>query len=238
MSLLSQTTNLIKREILLEQRQKYALYGVLLYVISTVFVCKFSLLGKFDFHPKQIKFGRLDRFDDLLITTWNSIFWIILLFASVTAIARSFAQESRGRLLYLYTLASPKAVFLSKLFYNVLLMIFLGFTGLLFYSFFVGFPVVNAQLFFVTLLLGCTGLASAFTMISAIASKAGNNFTLMAILGFPVILPMLLVTIKLSREAVAGFGTDIGTTYTNILIALNVVVIALAYLLFPYLWRD
>src|SRR6266576_770588 len=104
MSLFSQTANLIKREILLEQRQKYALYGVLLYVISTVFVCKFSLMGKYDFKAVNMVVGRADKFQDLLITSWNSIYWIILLFASVTAVARSFAQESRGRLLYLYTL--------------------------------------------------------------------------------------------------------------------------------------
>jgi heme exporter protein B len=220
MSLLSQTASLIKREILLEQRQKYAFYGVLLFVVSTVFVAKFSFKGLKD------------------VPTWNALFWIILLFASVTGVARSFAQETRGRLLYLYTIADPRAIFLAKLIYNILLMIILGFLGLLIYSFLISYPVQNSAMFFTALLLGCTGLASAFTMISAIASKAGNNFTLMSILGFPVVLPLLLATIKLSKYAADGLPLSVTLTYLGVLAALNVVIIALAYLLFPYLWRD
>lgn len=220
MSLLSQTASLIKREILLEQRQKYAFYGVLLFVVSTVFVAKFSFKVLKDF------------------PTWNALFWIILLFAAVTGVARSFAQETKGRLLYLYTLADPRAIFLAKLIYNSILMVILGFLGLAIFSFLISYPVQNSGMFFVTLFLGCTGLAAAFTMISAIASKAGNNFTLMAILGFPVVLPLLLAAIKLSKFAGDGLPWSVTSTYLGVLAALNVVIIALAYLLFPYLWRD
>jgi heme exporter protein B len=93
-------------------------------------------------------------------------------------------------------------------------------------------------MFFIALFLGCTGLATAFTMISAIASKAGNNFALMAILGFPVVLPLLLASIKLSKYAADGLSWSGALTYLGVLGALNVVIFALAYLLFPYLWRD
>lgn len=220
MSLLSQTASLIKREILLEQRQKYAFYGVLLFVVSTVFVAKFS----FKHIPD--------------VPTWNALFWIILLFASVTGVARSFSQESRGRLLYLYTIADPRAVFLSKLIYNIFLMVILGFLGLLIYSFLVNYPVQDSFQFFLALFFGCTGLAAAFTMISAIASKAGNNFTLMAILGFPVVLPLLLAAIRLSKFAADGLPWNVTLTYLGVLVALNLTIITLAYLLFPYLWRD
>lgn len=220
MNLWKQTTALLKREVLLEQRQKYALYGVLLYVVSTVFVSKFSF--------RVIKD----------IPAWNALFWVILLFAATTGVARSFAQESRGRLLYLYTIADPRAILLAKLIYNALLMTLLGFAGLAIYSFLIGYLVGNTPLFLLTVFLGCTGLAAAFTMISAIASKAGNNFTLMAILGFPVVLPMMLAAIRLSKHAADGFGWDGAMSYLGVLVALNVVVITLAYLLFPYLWRD
>ncbi len=220
MSLLKQTGSLIKREILLEQRQKYAFYGVLLFVVSTVFVAKFS-------------FRVINE-----VPVWNALFWIILLFASVTGVARSFAQESRGRLLYLYTLADPRAVLLAKMVYSIILMVFLGFAGLLVFSFLVGYPIQNSPLFFLALFLGCTGLAVAFTMISAIASKAGNNFTLMAILGFPVVIPLLLATLKLSKYAADGLAWNGALTYIGVLVTLNLVIAALAYLLFPYLWRD
>lgn len=241
MSIFSQTIHLVRREIMLEQRQKYALYGVLLYLVSTVFVSKFSFLGMLDFHASDVKTGgppMLMALSSLKVTSWNSLFWIILLFAAVTAVARTFTQETRGRLLYLYTIADPHAIFLAKLIYNILMMVGLGFAGLLMYSFLIGYPVQNTPLFLLSVFLGCTGLASAFTMISAIASRAGNNFTLTAILGFPAVLPMLLSAIRLSHYAVDQQGSDVSLTYLGVLVTLNFVIIALSWLLFPYLWRD
>ena len=221
MSIFSQTAALFRREVMLEQRQKYTLFCVLLYVVSTVFICKFCFRSIKD------------------VPTWNALFWIILLFAAATGVARSFAQESRGRLLYLYTLADPRAILLAKLAYNSVLMTCLGLAGLLIYSFLIGYPVENTGMFIVALFFGCTGLAAAFTMISAIASKAGQNFTLMAILGFPVVLPLLLCAIRLSMLAILGFEwSGDGFTYFGVLASLNVSIIALSYLLFPYLWRD
>jgi len=219
-SLWSQTSALVKREFLQEQRQKYALFGMLLYVVSTIFISKFSF--------KVIQ----------TVPVWNSLFWTILLFSSVIGVARSFQQETRGRMLYLYFIADPRAVLLSKMFYNSILMIVLGLIGYAFYSFLIGDLVENHALFFLTLLLGCSGLAVAFTMISAIASRAGNNFTLMSILGFPVVLPLLLITIRLSKIAVDGTYSAGTSAYILALVMMNVIVTGLAYLLFPYLWRD
>lgn len=219
-SLWTQTVALVKREFLQEQRQKYAIFGMLLYVVSTIFVSKTS-------------FKVIEE-----IPVWNALFWTILLFSSVIGVARSFQQESRGRLLYLYFFANPRAVVLAKMIYNIILMLVLALAGLFFFTFLIGNPIGNFPLFLLTLLLGISGLAIAFTMISAIASRAGNNFTLMSILGFPVVLPLLMVTIKLSKIAVDGVYSPATMTYVLALVMLNVLVTALAYLLFPYLWRD
>lgn len=220
MSLWKQTSALIKREFLQEQRQKYALFGVLLYVISTIFIGRFSFKTVND------------------VPVWNALFWTILLFSTVIGVARSFNQETRGRLLYLYFMADPRAVLLSKTIYNVVLMLLLGTAGYLFYSILIGNLVQNVPFFFAVLAMGCTGLAISFTMISAIASRAGNNFTLMSILGFPVIIPMLLLTIRLSKIAADGTDAPVTWTYFEVLAIMNVLVFALAWILFPFLWRD
>src|ERR1700741_2611353 len=106
MELFNQTWNLLKKEILLEWRSKYAFNGVLLYVVSTVFVCYIS------FHLSPGFSGSAGY-----PIVWNILFWIIILFASVNAIAKSFIQENKGRLLYYYTIASPQAIILSKTIY-------------------------------------------------------------------------------------------------------------------------
>jgi heme exporter protein B len=87
-------------------------------------------------------------------------------------------------------------------------------------------------------LLGSTSFSTVFTMISAIASKAGNNGTLMAILSFPVIIPVILLLIKVSKSAMDGVDRSLGYGNVGILLAINAIVITLSLLLFPYLWRD
>jgi heme exporter protein B len=217
--LFKQIKYLFIKELTLEMRNKYALGGILLYVISTVFVSYLSF--------KRI----IDP------ATWNALFWIILLFASINAVAKSFISETRGKLLYLYTLTSPQAVILSKILYNSFLLIVLSSLCLLTYSIFIGNIVNDTPLFLITLLLGSLGFSSLLTMVSAIASKANNNFTLMAILSFPIMMPLLMVLIKLSKNAIDGLE-HWDLNYLMILLFLNMIIVALSYLLFRYLWRD
>jgi len=75
-------------------------------------------------------------------------------------------------------------------------------------------------------------------MISAIASKAGNNGTLMAILSFPVIIPVILLLIRISKSAMDGLARYLNYGNIGVLCAINVIVIATSLILFPYLWRD
>jgi heme exporter protein B len=227
MGLLSQTIDLLKKEVLLEWRSKYAFNGVLLYVVSTVFVCYMA----FNLNP-----GFADSKGYAIV--WNVLFWIIILFASVNAIAKSFLQESKSRLLYYYSIAAPQAIILSKIIYNVLLMALLSTLALIIYSVFFKNPTVDNLYYFVVVLLGSVSFSTVFTMISAIASKAGNNGTLMAILSFPVIIPVILLLIKMSKRAMDGLDRSLSLQDIGVLLAINIIVIATSLLLFPFLWRD
>lgn len=217
--ILNQVKYLIAKEVKQEMRNKYALGGILLYVVSTVFV-------------SYLSFKRV-----INPATWNALFWIILLFASINGVAKSFISETRGRLLYLYTLASPQAVILSKIIYNVFLLTLVSGLCLFVYTLFVGNIIQDMLLFMTTLVLGSFGFSSLLTMVSAIASKTNNNFTLMAILSFPIMMPLLIVLIKLSKNAIDGLELW-DTNSILVLLFLNVIIIALSYLLFRYLWRD
>lgn len=211
---------LLRKEIMMEWKQKYAFNGLLLYVVATVFICYLSF--------RQI----VDP------PTWNALFWIILLFAAINAVAKSFMQESRGRQLYMYTIVSAQAVILSKTIYNMLLMFVISIINLIFYSLFVGNMVQDMPMFIFGIVLGSAGFASVLTMISAIASKAGSNTTLMAILSFPILIPMLITIIRFSKNAMDGLSASVNYQFMIMLIGLNVLVVALSFLLFPYLWRE
>lgn len=219
MNLITQVRFLLKKEILLEWRSKYAFNGILLYVISTVFVCYLS----FKTTPPLV---------------WNALFWIILLFAAINAIAKSFIQESKGRLLYYYQIASPQAIIIAKIIYNILLMILMATIALVFYSVVFQNNVGDVPLYLVAVLLGAISFSTVFTMISAIAAKASNNGTLMAILSFPVIIPLLMLIIKLSKNAMDGLDRSVSLDEIGVLCSINLIVIVISLLLFPYLWRD
>jgi heme exporter protein B len=227
MKLIDQTWELFKKEVVLEWRSKYAFNGVLLYVVSTVFICYISF-------NLTAGFSRSEGYK----VVWNVLFWIIILFASVNAIAKSFMQESKSRLLYYYSIASPHAIILSKTIYNILLMSLLSVLALIVYSVFFTNTIGDPLFYFLVVILGSLSFSTIFTMISAIASKAGNNGTLMAILSFPVIIPVILILIRLSKNAMDGIERSLSYGDIGVLCAINAIVIATALLLFPYLWRD
>jgi heme exporter protein B len=227
MQLLSQTKHLLKKEILLEWRSKYAFNGVLLYIVSTVFVCYIAFNLSAGFAQSQ---G--------YPVVWNVLFWIIMLFAAVNAMAKSFMQESKSRLLYYYSIASPQAIILSKIIYNILLMSLLSILALVIYMLFFTNTLGDAFYYFVIVLLGSISFATVFTMISAIAAKAGNGGTLMAVLSFPVIIPVILLLVKSAKFAMDGLERSASYSNIGILCAINVIVVAASLILFPYLWQD
>ena len=219
MNLAKEIYLLVRKEILLEWRQKYALSGILLYVLSTVFIVFIASV-----QPKR--------------EVWNSLFWIIVLFASINAVTKSFVQENGNRQLYFYSMFNPLAVLLSKMLYNTGLLLLLSFLSWAAFSFVSGGQVKDAQQFFWALFLGSTGFSVTFTFISAIASKAKNSATLMAILGFPLIIPVLLILLKISANALRLMqDTDVGSDML-LLVGLDLALIGMGILLFPYLWRD
>ena len=220
MNLMKEVVTLLRKELLLELRNKYAISGIFLYVFSTIFIIYAASIG------------------NVPMTSWNTLFWIIILFASVNAVLKSFIQENSGQQLYYYTLANPLAIIISKVLYNtVLLLVLCGLTWF-FFSIMVGNPVKESGQFALILLLASTGFSIAFTFISAIASKASNTATLMTILSFPIIIPILLTLIKLSAEAMRMIQDTSSQNDIFILIGIDLMLLALSFILFPFLWRD
>ena len=209
---------LFKKDLLLEIRQQYSFYGVLLYIAATIFVLYMALES-----PES--------------NVWNGLFWVIQLFISINAVAKSFLQESRGRMLYFYSIAGPRDFVLAKLLFNSLLMLLMSLLSLALFSLFLGNPGVKAAAFVGLVLLGGWSLSLVFTFLAAIAAKAQQNAAIMAILGFPIIIPQLLLLMRLSNAAFTE-NANISIATVLLLVALDAMVILLAVILFPFLWKD
>lgn len=210
--------SLFKKDVLLELRQQYNFYGILLYIGATIFVLYMAIEEP---EPK----------------VWNGLFWVIQLFICINAVAKSFLQESRNRMLYFYSIAGPRDFVLAKLLFNSLLMLVMSLLSLLLFSLFLTNPVQKIAPFIGLVLLGGWSLSLIFTFLAAIAAKAQQNAAIMAILGFPLIIPQLLLLMKLSNAAFNPVLT-IPMETVFLLIALDLMVILLAVILFPFLWKD
>ena len=117
-------------------------------------------------------------------------------------------------------------------------MVFLSVIAYLIYSVIFDNPVGDPLLYFVAVLLGAISFATVFTMVSGISSKTGNNSTLMAILSFPVIIPLLVVLIQLADNALKGLDRGLSYREIAVLLAINIITVTISLLLFPYLWKD
>jgi len=215
---INQIWTLFKKDLLLEIRQQYSFYGVVLYVGATIFVLFLAM----DAPESRV---------------WNGLFWVIQLFICINAVAKSFLQESHGRMLYYQSITSPQNFVLSKLLFNSLLMLVMSGLSLLLFILFLGNPVEKVVTFIGLVFLGGWGLSLVFTFLAAIAAKAQQNAAIMAIMGFPLIIPQLIMLMKISNSVFSQAGPAVGTT-VMLLIVMNLLIIVLSIILFPFLWKD
>jgi heme exporter protein B len=212
---------LVKKEFLIDFRQKYPIAGIVLYIFSTIYISYLAFNG--------------------IVTPsiWNALLWIILLFSFVTGLSKSFIGEEKRSLYYYFTI-SPNLLFSGKLIYYTLYGFLLVILVWGCFQVFLPFPssIKSLSLFILNLMVGSFGLSSAFTMISSIASRTSNPSTLMAVLGFPVIIPVLLLAVTNSRKILLGATlVDIQGNLTY-MISVIVIIIAVSFILFPYSSRN
>ena len=210
---------LVKKDLLIEWRQKHTLFGVVLYVGGTVFMV-YMMNGQ----PEP--------------RVWNALFWLTQLFVAINAVAKSFLQEHPNRFRYYFTLTDPITFMLAKMTYSLLMMLAMTTITLFLYFIMLGWPLTNSLLFIALSALGSISLSSVYTFLSAIAAKAQQNASLMAILGFPLVTPLLMILSKLAIIALSPVYMEGWNTLALVLLSLDALVIILGIILFPFLWQE
>jgi len=217
---LKQVIALVKKDLLLEWRLQHTFFGILLYTAGTIFILFLSMN-----EPES--------------TVWNGLFWITLLFMCVQTVAKSFLQENRGRLQYYQTLVSPMKFLLAKLLYNSMLMFIMSLLTLLLFTFFMGASYVRFGQFLWITLNGGISLTLLFTLLSAITARANQHAAMMAVLGFPLMIPQFLLLLRMSKTAFGEiFQQNVFLEMNLLLVALDSLIVVLSFILFPFLWKD
>lgn len=215
--------SLIRKEFTLELRRRSVVSGIGLYLFAIIFICYLTF---------SLRRGTITE------TTWSALFWLAILFSVINSVAKSFIGEKKGLSIYYYSIASPQMVILSKIIYNSLLCLLISVVGYILFSLFISNPVQDVPLFLLTILLTSIGFSAALSMISAIASRTNNSNVLMAVLSFPIVISLLLMAIRATKNILDGLERSTSYDELTNLLAINCILTALAYILFPYIWRS
>lgn len=217
--MLSNIIRLIQKELQLEWRQKTALGTIFIYVLGTSFLIYLVFQG------------------NITIPVWIALFWIIALFTTVNASSKSFIKDANEQFYYLRSIANPVEIIFAKIIYNALLITILSLVIYLVMVLFFNQNIENKAYFLITVILASIGFSNLFTLLSAITART-QNFVLLAILGFPIILPLLLLIVKMSE--LSNFAIQQKDIYMHLgaIALLDVITLVLSVVLFPYIWRD
>ncbi|MEW6015938.1 MAG: heme exporter protein CcmB [Candidatus Zixiibacteriota bacterium] len=211
-----------EKDIVSEFRTRYAINAILMFALVTLTVISFAV-GAFS-PTKEVM---------------AALFWIILFFAAMSGLAQVFIKEEEsGTALALKLASDGTVIFFGKLLFNLALLFALTVIVVPLFIILLKTEPANWLFFLYAILLGNIGLAGATTIIAAIVSKATIKGALFTVLSFPVLMPLLIAVIEITKSAfLGGVFKDIAAPM-QLLVAYDVVMIILSYLLFDFVWRQ
>ncbi len=214
---------MLRKDLRQELRSPLALNAMLVFALATVVLVWFALGARPPAPHVQA-----------------ALLWTVLLFAAALGLGRVFVQEEeRGTLLFLRLHADPAGVYAGKLLFNGLLIFVVGGVACGAFVVVMGVRVAEWGLFLLVFALGAAGLAAATTLLAALIARAAHSGALLPVLLFPLLVPLLLSGVRLTRSALdgglgwmgAGDGLVTLAAYPPALVAASV-------LLFDYVWMD
>ena len=211
-----------KKDIISEFRTRYALNAILMFALVTLTVISFAV-GAFA-PSKEIM---------------AALFWITLFFAAMSGLAQSFIKEEEAGTAMILKLSSEGSViFFGKLLFNLLLLVILAVIIVPLFIILLKTAPENWGIFLTGLILGLIGLAGATTIIAAIVSKATVKGALFTVLSFPVLMPLLVAVIEITKSAFLGGAFKDVMAPVQLIVAYDVVMTTLSFLLFDFVWRQ
>ena len=214
---------LFKKDWLSELRTRYAINALAMFILVTISVILFSI-------------GQ-EKISQYLT---GGLLWVVIFFSAMSGLSRAFvSEEERGTVLTLQLIAAPATIFNGKLIFNIILVFLMNIAiTFLFFILFESFIIQNFLLFTFAFILGNLGIAISSTIIAAIISKAGSKGTLYPVLSFPILLPLILTLLELTKFAMDGNAVGDSLVEIFVLICYDVIMLTASYLLFDFIWKE
>jgi len=166
------------------------------------------------------------------------LLWIVIFFAALAGLDRSFVKEEESHTAPLLRLAaSPTAVWLGKLSFNLILIYFLMAILVPLYCILMGYKILLVGGFVLILVSGGYALAVITTIAAAIIARALTRGALFSVLSLPLLLPLLIFLIQGTAGAADGTAETVTNTLRAVLSMGGIMTIVSA-MLFPVVWAD
>ncbi len=167
------------------------------------------------------------------------ILWATFAFAGTLGLNRSMAMEKdRGCLDGLLLAPVDRAaIYFGKVVSNLVFMLIVELIVLPVYGFLYNVNLFRPGLLLV-ILLGSVGYIVVGTLLAAMAVQARTRDVLLPILLFPVVLPILIAAVKASAGYLTGADLPSILPWLNLLIAYNVIFVAIAFMVFDYIIEE
>lgn len=221
-NILNSSLLIFKKDLKSELRTRYVINSLLMFVLVTISVIRFALGD--------------EKTENELLT---GLLWISIFFSTSNGLSRTFVKEEERETSIALKLSSDStAVLTGKILFNLVLSFALNILILILFILITDYSVKNVTGFLITVIIGNFGLVAASTIIAAIISKANSKGTLYPVLSFPVLLPLLITVINATKLASLGVGTEKLYGEITILVSYTIVITAVSYMLFRFVWED
>ncbi len=217
------------KEVRTEWRTRVALSATILFA-----VCALTLIGMA---------LRVEGVGHVPGAVAGAMLWVLLLFTAATGLGRSFVvEEERGTALALRLTARATAVWAGKFAANAALLLALTALSAPTLLFMFGIPIANSALLSCVLVLGAIGMAAVFTMTSALVAQSSSKGGLLAVLSFPLLVPLLTAGVHGTLSALSDYNPNglfsVGLGDVQILISYATIAITISLMLFDFVWND
>ena len=168
------------------------------------------------------------------------VLWVAIAFAGMLGLSRSFIMEKdRGSMEGL--LLAPvdrSAIYLGKMLGNVLFITVVEVVILPIFIVLFNLSAEDLPLLAGVMLLGTVGFAGVGTLFSAMAIHTRAREVLLPILLFPVVIPVMLASVKLTAAILDRVAFDEVQNWFSLLVAFDVIFMALSVILFDFVVEE
>jgi heme exporter protein B len=211
------------KDLVAELRSKELVSAMLVFALIVVVVFNFAVELRLEL-ARQTAIGFL---------------WITILFAGMLGLNRSLAREKdRGCLDGLLLAPMTRGmIFAGKMLGNLVFILAIELIVLPLFIFMFDVPFYR-PLLLLAVLLGTVGFAGVGTLLSAMAVHTRARDVMLPIILLPVTIPLVLAAVRATRVVVDGPGMSEYWTWAGILMAFDLVLIAVSFLTFDYILEE